>query len=158
MFITLRLVLDTHPHWLCRETGTDSWGFGLSTRCLLWRLNNPSVVHSRHQSFLQVHIKCLKEHLVARCRTGYLSLVTRQKYLSPWPQQASVLTIVMTHINLYLKNSHQESASYPFSSIDASVNTDADAQCGQAFNLFQENIIGRWNYLSSIESWLFLLF
>ena len=39
----------------------------------------------------------------------------------------------MAHINLYLCNPHQASASYPFSSIDASVNADpdADAQYGQ---------------------------
>ena len=41
----------------------------------------------------------------------------------------------MAHIDLYLKNPHQAPASYPFSSIDASINADtdvdADARCGQ---------------------------
>ena len=37
------------------------------------------------------------------------------------------LTLVMAHINLYLYNPHQVSASYHMSSIDSSVNTDADA-------------------------------
>ena len=39
----------------------------------------------------------------------------------------SALTLVMAHINLYLCNPHQVSASYPFSSIDASVHIDAYA-------------------------------
>ena len=33
----------------------------------------------------------------------------------------------MAHIDLYLSNPHQVSVSYPFSSIDASVIADADA-------------------------------
>ena len=33
----------------------------------------------------------------------------------------------MVHIILYLYNRHQESASYPFLSTDASVNADTDA-------------------------------
>ena len=33
----------------------------------------------------------------------------------------------MTHIDLHLYNPHQASESYPFSSIDASANADADA-------------------------------
>ena len=45
----------------------------------------------------------------------------------------------MTHINLYLYNSYQASASYPVSNIDPSVNAEADAdtdaQCGQGLNL-----------------------
>ena len=45
----------------------------------------------------------------------------------------------MVHINLYLYNPHQASALYPFSSIDTSVNadvnTDADARCGQGLNI-----------------------
>ena len=36
---------------------------------------------------------------------------------------ASALMLVMGHINLYLYNPHQTSASYPFTSIDASINT-----------------------------------
>ena len=39
---------------------------------------------------------------------------------------------VMAHINLYLYNPHQVSASYLSASIDASVN--ADAQCGQGLS------------------------
>ena len=42
----------------------------------------------------------------------------------------------MTNIDLYMDNSHQASVPYPFSSIDTSVNTDADgdadAPCGTA--------------------------
>ena len=45
----------------------------------------------------------------------------------------------MAHINLYLHNAYQASASYPFSNIDPSVNaeadSDADTQCGQGLNL-----------------------
>ena len=42
----------------------------------------------------------------------------------------------MVHINLYLYNPHQASASYPFSSIDTSVNADVDAdRCGQGLNI-----------------------
>ena len=39
----------------------------------------------------------------------------------------------MAHIDLYLYNSHQVSASYPLSNINASVNADADTdvRCGQ---------------------------
>ena len=46
----------------------------------------------------------------------------------------------MAHINVYLYNSHQASASCLFSSIDTSVNTrtdvdtDADIRYGQDFN------------------------
>ena len=45
----------------------------------------------------------------------------------------SALTLVIAHIDLYLYNPHQASASYPLLSIDASVNADADAdaECGQ---------------------------
>ena len=43
----------------------------------------------------------------------------------PWPQWASAVTLLMAHIDLYLYNPHQASASYPFSSIDANVNDDA---------------------------------
>ena len=39
--------------------------------------------------------------------------------------------LVMAHIDLYLYNPHQMSVSHPFPSIDASVNGDADAWCGQ---------------------------
>ena len=52
---------------------------------------------------------------------------------------ASALPFVMAHINLYLYNPHQASASYPVSSIDTSINTeadsDADALCDQGLNL-----------------------
>ena len=50
-----------------------------------------------------------------------------------WPHRESAWTLVIAHINLYLYNPHLASASYPFSSIDASVNADADAdaRCGQ---------------------------
>ena len=41
------------------------------------------------------------------------------------------MTLVIAHINLYLDNPHQASISYPFSSINTSVNTDTDARCGQ---------------------------
>ena len=37
----------------------------------------------------------------------------------------------MADIDLHLCNTHQVSVSYPFSSIDASINADADARCGQ---------------------------
>ena len=42
----------------------------------------------------------------------------------------------MAHINLYLYNPHQASASYPFSRIDISINADAnaDALCGKGLN------------------------
>ena len=36
----------------------------------------------------------------------------------------------MAHIDLYLDSPHQASASYPFSSINASVDVDAEAGCG----------------------------
>ena len=46
----------------------------------------------------------------------------------PWPQWASALTLLMSHIDLYLYNPHQALASNPFSSIDANVNdVNADA-------------------------------
>ena len=71
---------------------------------------------------------------------GYHEIVrTLKPYLKRWPHRASVLTLVVAHINLYLDNLHQASTSYPFSSIDASVNTD-DARCGQGImqnNLFE---------------------
>ena len=57
--------------------------------------------------------------------------------LRPWLHQVSVdlskLMLEMAHINVYLYNSHQDSASYPFSSIDGRANAeaDADAQCDQ---------------------------
>ena len=41
--------------------------------------------------------------------------------------------LVMTHINLYLYNPHQASASYPFTSIDTSSNADADAGLKEVF-------------------------
>ena len=42
----------------------------------------------------------------------------------------------MAHIDLYLYNPQQASASYPFSSIDANVNdVNADARCGQGFTM-----------------------
>ena len=48
-----------------------------------------------------------------------------------WPHRtsvsASVLTFVMAHISLYLYNPYQASVSYPFSSINTSVNADTDA-------------------------------
>ena len=44
-------------------------------------------------------------------------------------------SVSVAYINLYLHNPHQASASYPFSNIDASINADADARCGQGFNL-----------------------
>ena len=48
----------------------------------------------------------------------------------------------MAHINLYLDNPHQALASYPLTSIDTSINADADdyadARCGQG--LKQEKV------------------
>ena len=46
----------------------------------------------------------------------------------------------MAHIDLYLDNPHQASTSYPFSSNDASMNTDSDAnvRCGQSFPTMAE--------------------
>ena len=61
----------------------------------------------------------------------------------------------MAHITLYLYNPHQESASYPFSSTDASVNADTDAdadaeaRCDQGFThcyrfdvIFSSGVLG----------------
>ena len=49
----------------------------------------------------------------------------------------------MAHINLYLYNTHQASVSYPFTIIDASITTDADAdvdtRCTQDFTPWGEN-------------------
>ena len=44
-------------------------------------------------------------------------------------------SVVLAHNDLYLYNSHQASASYLFSSIDASINTDTDDWCGQGLNI-----------------------
>ena len=67
------------------------------------------------------------------------SQLERNKQLRPWPHRASALMLLMVHINLYVFNPHQTSASYPFSSIDASVNADTDAnadtRCGQGLSL-----------------------
>ena len=65
----------------------------------------------------------------------------------------------MAHIDLHLDNPHQASASYPFSSIDTSLNTGADAdsdvQCGQGLTLkifklkdrkFQQLCVQIWFY------------
>ena len=68
-----------------------------------------------------------------------------RKYISdtskPWPHRVSAsvsaLTLVIAHIDLYLFNPHQASVSSPFSSFDACINADADADawCGQGLNV-----------------------
>ena len=62
--------------------------------------------------------------IIAETRTVFLKL----KALATL--SVSVDTFVMAHINSYLHNPQQASASYPFSRIDTSVNADPDAWCG----------------------------
>ena len=49
-------------------------------------------------------------------------------------------------MDLYLDNPHQASVSYPFSSIDANVNADANTRCGQSLKAFQ-NLLAKNTYL-----------
>ena len=53
--------------------------------------------------------------------------------LRPWPHRTTALTLVMSHIDLYMCNPHQVSVSNSFTGFDASLITDADseARCGQ---------------------------
>ena len=63
--------------------------------------------------------------------------------------------IVMAHIDLYLDNPHHASSSYPFSSIDTSVNADSDARCGQGFKEKKEEMWPKYVMLKA--AWVSLI-
>ena len=76
-------------------------------------------------------------------------------YSKGYPHQTSgsALTLVVAHIDLYLYNPHQTSASYPFSSIYAAGNADADTdtRCDQGQRIWS------WPGLNTIQMWFVLL-
>ena len=59
----------------------------------------------------------------------------------------------MAHINLYLYNPHQVSRSYPFSSIDASVNTDSDANADSVWPGLKVSNVTMRMHKSQILKW-----
>ena len=64
-------------------------------------------------------------------KTGQLNMIGMiGNFIRLWLHRASALTLVMAHVDLYLENPHQASASYPFSSMDASDNSETRSDQG----------------------------
>ena len=112
---------DTNTDFTFTDTGTDYVTMGLKPNCICVGvgMNTSTQVCTTH--FLSVSGSVSVSAIVNTLLGS--NHIERQRW--------------RLHIDLYLDNPHQASASYPFSSIDSSANIDAyvdtDARCGHGF-------------------------